>query len=48
VLIRLFYVFMVCVFGWIALLAWSDAVKDAEIIVLRYEVAVLRRVTVPP
>ena len=33
---------MVRVFGWLALLARSDAVKDVEILVLRYEVAVLR------
>jgi putative transposase len=43
VLIRLIYVFMVRVFGWLMLLARSDAVKDTEILVLRHEVAVLRR-----
>jgi hypothetical protein len=40
-LIRLVYLFMAQVFGWLALLARSCAVKDAEILlVLRHEVAV--------
>ena len=43
VLIRLVYLFMVRVFGWLTLLAWEDTAKDAEIFVLRHEVAVLRR-----
>ena len=42
-LIRLAYLLVVRVLGWPALVAGSDAAKDVEILVLRHEVAVLRR-----
>jgi putative transposase len=48
VLIRLVYFFMVRVLVWLALLARSDAAKDAEILVLRHEVAILRRQATRP
>jgi putative transposase len=47
-LIRLVYLFMVQVFGWLALLVRSDAAKDVEILVLRHEIAVLRRQAARP
>lgn len=43
VLIRLIYLFMVRVFGWLVLLRCIGAAKEAEILVLQHEVAVLRR-----
>ena len=41
--IRILYLLMIRVFGWLALLARSDTSKEVEILVLRHEVAVLRR-----
>ena len=41
--IRLLCLTMIRVFGWLVLLGRSEAPKDAEIVVLRHEVAMLRR-----
>jgi uncharacterized membrane protein len=40
---RLAYLTLARVLSWLALLARSDAAKDVEILMLRHEVAVLRR-----
>ncbi len=47
-LIRLLYLLMIRLFGWVALLARGGISKDVEILVLRHEVAVLRRQAARP
>ena len=47
-LIRLLYLLMIRLFSWLALLARSGASKDVEILVLRHEVALLRRQVARP
>jgi hypothetical protein len=48
VFIRFLYLLMIRLFGRLTLLARSDTSKDMEILVLRHEVAVLRRQVARP
>jgi hypothetical protein len=45
---QLAYLTLARVLSWLVLLARSEAAKDAEILVLRHEVAVLRRHNLRP
>jgi putative transposase len=46
--LRLLYLIFIRLRGWLVLLGPSPASKNAELLVLRHEVAVLRRVTPRP
>jgi putative transposase len=48
VLFRLLYLITLRLFGWLGLLARSAAAKDVEILILRHEIAVLRRQVTRP
>jgi hypothetical protein len=46
--LRFAYLAVLREFGWLALLARSDRAKDAEILILRHQAAVLQRTVKAP
>jgi hypothetical protein len=46
--LRFAYLSMLRVFGWLALLARSDRAEDAEILILRHQVAVQPALPIAP
>ena len=46
--LRLLYLIVIRVFGWLALLGRGQASRDAEIMMLRHEVSILRRQVTRP
>jgi putative transposase len=48
VYLRLLYLIMIRVFAWLLLLSRGQASKNAEIMVVRHEVTVLRRQVARP
>jgi hypothetical protein len=48
VLVRMLYLLATRIFAWLVLLTRSSAGKEAEILILRHELAVLRRHVAAP